>query len=80
MGLLRGEARLRAIALQEAAHKFEEDFRAQIPGVLSGELRLFFAPGSLRPLGAWVVGVDAAQLIGEIGVAVAASLTARPLV
>ncbi len=79
VGLLRGEARLRGIELEEAAYSFEEDSRAQILGELSGELRLFFAPGSLRLMGGWVVGVDAAQLIGEIGVAVAAGLTAHQL-
>ncbi len=79
VGLLRGEAHLRGIPVEEAAYSFEEDSRAQILGEMSGELRLFFAPGSLRLLGGWVVGVDAAQLIGEIGTAVAAGLTAHQL-
>ena len=79
VGLLRGEAHLRGIPVEEAAYSFEEDSRAQILREMSGELRLFFAPGSLRLLGGWVVGVDAAQLIGEIGTAVAAGLTAHQL-
>jgi dihydrolipoamide dehydrogenase len=79
VGLLRAGARQSGIEVLEAAYSFEEDSRAQILGEMEGELRLFFAPGSLRLLGGWVVGVDAAQLIGEIGTAVSAGLTAHQL-
>ncbi len=79
VGLLPAEAKELGVEVLEAAYSFEEDSRAQILGELDGEVRLFFAPGSLRLLGGWVVGVDAAQLIGEMGTAVAAGLNAHQL-
>lgn len=63
----------------EAAYAFAEDSRAQIFDETDGEIRLFFAPGSLRLLGGWVLGMDAGQLVGEIGLAVSKGLTARDL-
>jgi len=74
-------AALKACGLEaiEAAYAFTEDARAQILNETGGELRLFFEPGSLRLLGGWVIGLDAGQLIGEIGTAVANGLTAHDL-
>ncbi|MHB1676490.1 MAG: dihydrolipoyl dehydrogenase [Sulfuriferula sp.] len=63
----------------EAAYSFTRDSRAQILDKTGGEIRLFFESGSLRLLGGWVIGVDAAQLIGEIGLAVSRGLSARDL-
>ncbi|AOV16846.1 dihydrolipoyl dehydrogenase [Acidihalobacter aeolianus] len=63
----------------EAAYVFAEDSRAQIYDEPDGELRLFFEPGSLRLMGGWVLGIDAGQLIGQIGLAVSKGLTARDL-
>lgn len=66
----------------EAAYALEGDSRAQILGQLYGEICLFFQffqAESLRLLGGWVVGIDAAQLVGEIGQAVAARLSAYDL-
>jgi len=58
---------------------FKDDSRAQILGETYGEIRLFFAAESLRLRRGWVVGIDAAQLIGQIGEAAAAGLTAYDL-
>ena len=79
VGLLRASAHALGVEVVEAAYSFEEDSRAQIMAEMEGELRLFFAPDSLRLLGGWVVGIDAANLIGEIGTAVAAGLTAHQM-
>jgi dihydrolipoamide dehydrogenase len=79
VGLLPASAHGLGVDLLEASYSFEEDSRAQIIGEMEGEVRLFFAPGSLRLLGGWVVGIDAANLIGEIGTGVAAGLTAHQL-
>lgn len=67
------------ISLIEAAASLSEDSRAQILDEMGGEVRLFFSPGSLRLIGGWVVGLDAENLISEIGLAVARGLTARDL-
>jgi len=79
VGHTRALLKARGIAAVEAAYEFTEDSRAQILGETGGELRLFFEPGSLRLLGGWVIGLDAEQLIGEIGIAVATGLTAHDL-
>ncbi len=79
VGLTRASGAARGVDLVEAAYSFEEDSRAQILGETDGEIRLFFDPGSLRLRGGWVVGVDAAQLIGQIGTATAAGLSAYDL-
>lgn len=67
------------INLIEAAAGLSEDSRAQILDEMGGEVRLFFSPGSMRLIGGWVVGLDAENLISEIGLAVARGLTARDL-
>ncbi len=46
---------------------------------MGGEIRRFFEAGSLRLVGGWVVGIDAGNLIGQIGTAAAHGLTARRL-
>lgn len=79
VGLTRASAAKRHLAVAEGAYVFKDDSRAQILGETYGEIRLFFAAESLRLLGAWVVGIDAAQLIGQIGEAAAAGLTAYDL-
>ncbi len=65
--------------LVESAYAFREDARAQMTGDTGGGIHLFFEAGNLRLRGGWVVGVDADQLIGQIGVAVAAGLSAYDL-
>jgi dihydrolipoamide dehydrogenase len=67
------------MTLIEGAASLSEDSRAQILDELGGEVRLFFSPGSLRLIGGWVIGLDAENLISEIGLAVARGLTARDL-
>ncbi|MHB1565995.1 MAG: dihydrolipoyl dehydrogenase [Acidiferrobacter sp.] len=79
VGMTKSAAAKIGVVLIEAAYDFKEDSRAQIFGETEGGLRLFFAPGSLRLMGGWVVGIDAGNLIGEIGLACANGLTARQL-
>jgi dihydrolipoamide dehydrogenase len=79
VGLTRSSALERGIDLVEAAYPLAEDSYAQIVDQPEGEIRLFFEPGSLRLLGGWMIGVNAADIIGEIGLAVASRLTAFDL-
>lgn len=66
-------------ALLEAQYSFKEDARAQILERREGEIRLFFEPGTLSLKGGWIVGLDAGSLIGQIGTALAAGMTAYDL-
>jgi dihydrolipoamide dehydrogenase len=79
VGLTRNAATWRGIDLVEAAYPLAEDSYAQIVDQTDGEIRLFFEPGSLRLLGGWMIGVGAADIIGEIGLAVSSGLTAFDL-
>ena len=65
--------------LIESVYPFCDDARAQMRGETGGGIHLFFEAGNLRLRGGWVVGIDADQLIGEIGLAVAAGLSAYDL-
>ncbi|MEY2341568.1 dihydrolipoyl dehydrogenase [Acidithiobacillus sp. IBUN Pt1247-S3] len=60
-------------------YDFAEDSRAQILERMDGEIRLFFDPSSLRLLGGWIVGIDAGNLIGQIGTALQLGATAYDL-
>lgn len=79
VGLLPEEAERAGVKLIETRYDFEEDSRAQILGEMEGGIRLFFEPESFKIRGGWVVGIDAGNLIGEIGLAVANRLTAHDL-
>ncbi|MHB8369997.1 MAG: dihydrolipoyl dehydrogenase [Leptospirales bacterium] len=79
VGLVPEVASQKGIPVMTARYDFSEDSRAQILGEPGGGITLLFEPGSLRLLGGTVVGVDAASLVGEIGIAVAGRLTARDL-
>jgi len=79
VGHTRGTLKARGVAVREAAYSFAEDSRAQIFDETDGELRLFFDASSLRLLGGWILGLDAGQLVGEIGLAVSKGLTAGDL-
>ncbi|MEY8016243.1 dihydrolipoyl dehydrogenase [Mycobacterium servetii] len=79
VGLTRASAAAAGISIEESAYSFAEDSRAQIFGETQGEIRLFFQTGSLRLVGGWVVGIDAGNLIGQIGLAVSRGLDARDL-
>jgi dihydrolipoamide dehydrogenase len=79
VGLTRAKAAKQTRRVVEAAYAMADDSRAQILGETYGEIRLFCDAQSLQLVGGWVVGVDAAQLIGQIGEAVAAGLSAYDL-
>jgi dihydrolipoamide dehydrogenase len=79
VGIVRDVAKRRGLSITEASYSFADDSRAQIFHETTGELRLFFETGNLRLVGGWVIGIDAANLIGEIGLAVSGRLTAHDL-
>ena len=79
VGLTRAAAAQRGIRILTGGYKFSDDSRAEIFGETEGGINLFFDPDTLRLLGGWVVGIDAGNLIGEIGMAVAGRLTGRDL-
>lgn len=79
VGITPSIATKNSIRLLTGAYHFTDDARAQIFGEMRGGISLFFDPDTLRVLGGWVVGIDAGNLIGEIGTAVAGRLTARDL-
>jgi dihydrolipoamide dehydrogenase len=79
IGITRNTAKNRGLSVVETGYAFTENARAQIFGETAGEVRLFFDVGSLRLVGGWVVGIDAANLINEIGLGVSSSLTAHDL-
>ena len=76
IGILRGEARKRDMDIVETSYAMSGDSRAQMYEEQDGEIRLFFERKTGRIVGGWVVGLDAPQLINEIGTAVFNSLTA----
>jgi dihydrolipoamide dehydrogenase len=79
VGLTPDRAREAGRPVLAGSYLFAEDSRAQILGETGGGITLLFEPGSLRLLGGTVVGVDAANLIGEIGLALSGGLTAYDL-
>ena len=76
VGLTRQSAKDKGVSAIESSYALVTDSRAQIFDETYGEIRLFFEEESLRLIGGWVVGIDAAQLIGEIGMAVSIGATA----
>jgi dihydrolipoamide dehydrogenase len=79
VGRTRTAAAQEGLELLESARPLADDARAQILDDRRGEVRLFFEARTRRVVGGWVVGVDAGNLIGEIGLAVASGLTADQL-
>lgn len=79
VGITPAIAKAKGQELLRARYDFVQDSRAQIMEQLEGGIELFFEPGTLRLLGGWVVGIDAGMLIGQIGLATAARLTAYDL-
>lgn len=79
IGLTATQAAAEGVEVITGTYDFIDDSRAQILEAMGGGIRLFFAPGSLRLVGGWIVGIDAGHLIGEIGLAVAKGLTAYDL-
>lgn len=72
-------AKARGIDYLEGIYKFKNDAKAQMYDELPGEIRIFFEKGSLRAIGAWVIGIDSPSLINELGIAVANGLGARQI-
>lgn len=79
IGILRDEARKRDMDIVETSYAMSGDSRAQMYEEQDGEIRLFFERKTGRIVGGWVVGLDAPQLINEIGTAVFNSLTASDM-
>ncbi len=79
IGLTPGQPDAQGVELIHASYNFGNDSRVQIFGETAGSLHLYFAPGSQRLQGAWIVGIDAGYLIGEIGLAYGKGLTAYDL-
>ncbi len=79
VGLTRTQAHQRSVEVTEASYPFSTDPKAQMYRETDGEIRLFFDRGSRRLRGGWVLGIQAPELINEIGLAVSAGLTAREL-
>jgi dihydrolipoamide dehydrogenase len=79
VGLTPSILKERSIPFKKATYFFEEDSRAQIFGETGGGIHLFFHSETLKLLGGYVVGIDAENLIGEIGLAVSAGLSAMDL-
>lgn len=63
----------------EATYNMEDEVMAQIYDEKEGMLKLIFERGSLRLIGAWMVGVHSQYLINELGQAVLHGLTAKQL-
>ncbi|MGP6207093.1 dihydrolipoyl dehydrogenase [Cuniculiplasma sp. SKW3] len=75
VGILRNEAKRMGMDIVEISYALSEDSRAQMYEEQDGEIRLFVERSSGRIVGGWVVGINAPELINEIGTAVFNSLT-----
>lgn len=79
VGIFGEAAAQMGFTLIETRYAFSEDSRAQILNETDGEIRLYFDKKTKILKGGWVVGIDAGNLIGEIGLAVSTGLSARDL-
>ncbi len=79
VGILPEAAGREGVSLIESRYDFSGDSRAQILNETEGEIRLYFEKKTKVLKGGWVVGIDAGNLIGEIGLAVSSGLSARDL-
>ena len=66
VGILPDEAKSKGIKLVETYSSFKIDARAQIFDEMDGEIREFFDADTMKIVGAWVIGLDANFLIGEL--------------
>ncbi len=73
-GILPAQAKTMGIDILECSYDFEVDAKAQIYNELDGEIREFFDAKTLKIIGAWVIGIDAELLIGELVTAIQNSL------
>jgi dihydrolipoamide dehydrogenase len=79
VGLTEAAAADRCGEVAVGRYDYADDARAQILGETSGYLKLVFDARSARLLGAQIGGVDAAQLIAPLALAVGQGLGARAL-
>lgn len=79
VGIMPSQAKKMGIETIEAIYNMEDEVMSQIYDEREGMLKLIFERGSLRLIGAWMVGVHSQYLINEVGQAVAHGLTARQL-
>jgi dihydrolipoamide dehydrogenase len=73
-GILPSQAKTMGIDIIECSYDFVVDAKAQIYNELNGEIREFFDAKTLKIIGAWVIGIDAELLIGELVTAIQNSL------
>ncbi|MCL4327208.1 MAG: hypothetical protein M1149_02735 [Candidatus Thermoplasmatota archaeon] len=79
VGITRSVAAGMNLDVVEGSYNLSTDSKGQMYDEKDGEIRLFFEKGSFRIVGGWVYGIDAPDLINEIGLAVSNSLTARQM-
>lgn len=79
VGIMPSQAKKMGIDIIEATYNMEDEVMAQIYNEREGMLKLIFEKGSLRLIGAWMVGVHSQYLVNELGQAVLHGLTARQL-
>ncbi len=79
VGLTEAAARERYGAVEVATYDYAVDARAQILGETAGFIKLVCEPQTARLLGAQIAGVDAAQLVAPLALALAQGLGARAL-
>jgi len=79
VGLMPSIAKEKCVELVETDYQFKVDSRAQIFDEMEGEIREFFDVRTMRLVGAWVVGIDADNLIGELGIAIANGLNVKDI-
>ncbi|BFI74908.1 dihydrolipoyl dehydrogenase [Sulfurisphaera ohwakuensis] len=79
VGIMPSEAKRMGIEIMEATYNMEDEVMAQMYDEREGMLKLIFEKGSLRLIGAWMVGVHSQYLINELGQAVLHGLTAKQL-
>ena len=73
-GILPSKAASMGIDILETSYDFIVDSKAQIYNELNGEIREFFDAKTMKIIGAWVIGIDAELLIGELVTAIQNSL------
>jgi len=79
VGLTEAEARSRYGAVEVARYDYATDSRAQIFDEMEGFIKLIFTGGAGRLVGAQIAGIEAAQLIAPLAVAVSRGLGAADL-
>lgn len=78
VGITKEKAESLNMDIVEASFDLKEDSRAEIYSE-EGELKLFFDAKSLKLVGAYIVGIDAEQLVSHLGLAIKLGASARDL-